>query len=289
MTRVSIRAKYSLKGFIGSKQKLDGHVNVGITEIEPVVQPLTISENGTYTSPDDVDGYNPITVDIEPVIQPLSISGNGTYTASDGVDGYSPVTVDVPGAIEPPLIGFVPNAWDSFGYITGGVWYGTYVSDYVFSCNNGSRPFKMSDIVFNDNITSIGEYTFNNCSKLALTTLPDSLTSIGNFAFAYCSNLALTSLPPGLTHIGYYTFRYCSSLAITYIPTSIVDIQSEGFGGCTNLTTITFEGTPKIITSTTFKNCTNLTTINVPWSEGAVANAPWGATNATINYNYKGE
>ena len=23
------------------------------------------------------------------------------------------------------------------------------------------------------------------------------------------------------------------------------------------------------------KNCTNLTIINVPWSEGAVANAPW--------------
>jgi hypothetical protein len=27
----------------------------------------------------------------------------------------------------------------------------------------------------------------------------------------------------------------------------------------------------------------------VPWAEGAVANAPWGATNATINYNYTGE
>ena len=34
--------------------------------------------------------------------------------------------------------------------------------------------------------------------------------------------------------------------------------------------------------------CTNLTTINVPWAEGAVAGAPWGATNATINYNYTG-
>ena len=35
-----------------------------------------------------------------------------------------------------------------------------------------------------------------------------------------------------------------------------------------------------------FIGCDNLTTINVPWSEGAVENAPWGATNATINYNY---
>lgn len=32
----------------------------------------------------------------EAVIEPLSVTGNGTYTAPDGVDGYSPVTVNVP-------------------------------------------------------------------------------------------------------------------------------------------------------------------------------------------------
>ena len=52
---------------------------------------------------------------------------------------------------------------------------------------------------------------------------------------------------------------------------------------------MTFEGTPTSIASSAFSNCVKLTTINVPWAEGAVANAPWGATNATINYNYTGE
>ena len=32
----------------------------------------------------------------ESVIEPLTITANGTYTASSGVDGYSPVVVDVP-------------------------------------------------------------------------------------------------------------------------------------------------------------------------------------------------
>jgi hypothetical protein len=32
----------------------------------------------------------------DPIIKPLEITGNGTYTAPDGVDGYSPVTVNVP-------------------------------------------------------------------------------------------------------------------------------------------------------------------------------------------------
>ena len=49
---------------------------------------------------------------------------------------------------------------------------------------------------------------------------------------------------------------------------------------------LTFQGTPETISKTAFSGCSNLTTINAPWAEGAVANAPWGATNATINYNY---
>ena len=32
----------------------------------------------------------------EPVVQPLEVTENGTYTAPEGVDGYSPVTVNVP-------------------------------------------------------------------------------------------------------------------------------------------------------------------------------------------------
>jgi hypothetical protein len=51
---------------------------------------------------------------------------------------------------------------------------------------------------------------------------------------------------------------------------------------------LTFKGTPTSISTTAFGSCTNLKTINVPWAEGAVAGSPWGATAATINYNYKG-
>jgi len=39
----------------------------------------------------------------------------------------------------------------------------------------------------------------------------------------------------------------------------------------------------------TFKNCTGITDIYVPWTEGAVNSAPWGATNATIHYETQTE
>lgn len=66
-------------------------------------------------------------------------------------------------------------------------------------------------------------------------------------------------------------------------------IGDDTFSGCSGLAAITFKGTPTSISSVAFQDCPRLATINVPWSEGAVANAPWGATNATINYNYTGE
>lgn len=42
----------------------------------------------------------------EPVITELTVTQNGTYTASDGVDGYSPVTVNVPQDGSPPASAF---------------------------------------------------------------------------------------------------------------------------------------------------------------------------------------
>ena len=112
---------------------------------------------------------------------------------------------------------------------------------------------------------AIRDYAFYACENLALTTLPSGITNIGNSAFAACTNLALTTLPSGITNIDDYAFVECSSLV-----------------------SLTFEGTPENIGASAFADCNNLTTINVPWAEGAVANAPWGAENATINYGYTG-
>ena len=117
-------------------------------------------------------------------------------------------------------------------------------------------------------------------------TLPGDLTTIGYSAFSGCPNLALTSLPSGVTSIGYYAFNGCRNLAITRLPPGITNIGFGVFANCTGLTSITFEGNPKTIHSSAFNGCSNLTTIYVPWSQGQVANAPWGASKATIIYDY---
>ena len=140
-----------------------------------------------------------------------------------------------------------------------------------------------------DKLQTIRGNAFTNCSNLTLTSLPECVTYIGEYAFANCSNLTLTSLPEGVTYIDWYAFTNCSNLTLTSLPEGVTYIGGYAFFRCGNLKAITFKGKPNTIESTAFSSCTALITINVPWAEGEVANAPWGATNATINYNYTRE
>ena len=137
------------------------------------------------------------------------------------------------------------------------------------------------------NATKIKSYGFYHDSTLEKITMPN-VTIIELDAFYDCPKLALTSLPVGLTKLGAYAFHSCKNITLTSIPEKVTEISNQVFTGCTGLTSLTFNSIPTKIANNAFNNCTNLTTINVPWAEGAVANAPWGATKATINYNYKG-
>ena len=135
--------------------------------------------------------------------------------------------------------------------------------------------------------TKIRDGMFSGLS-LSNIILPTELVSIGNFSFSGCENLSLNSLPAGVTSIGDFAFDSCYGLSLTSLPDGIDRIGSLAFSMCKGLTELTFMGTPTSIASNAFQNCINLTTINVPWAEGAVADAPWGAANATIHYNYTG-
>lgn len=132
------------------------------------------------------------------------------------------------------------------------------------------RGLSLEEYVSNPAITEIelpnailiNSYRFYGNVALVKVDMP-KVTSIGEAAFYYCKNLALTSLPSGLKNIG-----------------------TNAFFKCVGLISLTFKGIPSTIASDAFQECTNLKTINVPWEMGAVSGAPWGAVNATINYNY---
>ena len=137
------------------------------------------------------------------------------------------------------------------------------------------------------NLTTIREYAFASCKQLTTASLP-FVTNVPTHCFNGAENLKTVEMP-NVTTIGYYSFHSCKNLELFELPSGLIDIKNYAFGFCTGLKSITFKSTPTSIASGVFTNCTNLLTINVPWAEGEVAGSPWGATNATINYNYVGE
>jgi len=123
--------------------------------------------------------------------------------------------------------------------------------------------------------------------NMAEPLLPRELSAINSRAFYGNTVVAYTSLPDAITYIGTGAFSGCTSLGLVKLPKSLDTLGNASFRGCTGLTELTFQSKPTFISINAFSVCDNLVTINVPWNEGEVANAPWGATNATINYNYE--
>ena len=77
----------------------DRIINGSSSGQEAIIQSLSITANGTYTAPADVDGYSPVVVNVPervPVVESIDITANGTYTPNEGVDGYNSVNVQVP-------------------------------------------------------------------------------------------------------------------------------------------------------------------------------------------------
>lgn len=76
----------------------------------PVIESKSITENGTYTAPTGVDGYNPVTVAVQPNLQSKTATENGTVTPDTGYDGLSSVVVNVSGRVWVPITPTVYNA-----------------------------------------------------------------------------------------------------------------------------------------------------------------------------------
>lgn len=183
-----------------------------------------------------------------------------------------------------PAKGFVPTAFNSDGYPTAGVMYGAWseIPEYYFYTNvatSGSTTGK------------VGEGYFKELSSLSFD-VPNNTYTIGGRAFMGLMRLPMNTVPnagsSGNISIGAYAFANCAQITKFTFPSNTYSVGNYVFSGCTNLTQIQFKGTPSDLRQYAFQGLTQNLTIYVPWSAGAVANAPWGASNATIHYNYNG-
>ena len=123
---------------------------------------------------------------------------------------------------------------------------------------------KMEEISIADTVTSIDGYAFRDCTKLKTVEIPDSVTSIGSYAFYGCSSLTSINIPDSVTSIGGRAFYGCSSLTSIVIPNSVTSIGSSLFYNCVSLTSVAIGDGVTSIGDDAFYLCTKLTSVNIP-------------------------
>ncbi len=158
---------------------------------------------------------------------------------------------------------------------------------YQYSLAYPSNYMYVEKVILPNNLTEIGVCAFRYTRLSSVPNCWENLIVLKESCFDGCGSLQVDYLPPNVSDIEGYAFRNCNKVSFSKIPKSVKTISAYAFnGGWRNSNSITFEGIPDSIGATTFVNNSNITDIYCPWAEGEVANAPWGATNATIHYNY---
>ena len=220
----------------------------GVTEVTPSDQTQVLETKDKLVRDD-------ITVNPAPT-EYLSTDHNGVFTPSDGKVGFSQVDVNVP------------------------------------------QRFTLQTIADKSALKNLGEITI---SVPTLTTnmvngwdfetlhLPDTVKFDGNFPFSEVPGMKYIDIPKAENLVGtFYGKRdflgtYGDGDGVVKLK-NVTRLDGSSFYACDNIHTVYFYKKATAINVTTFRGA-GVRDIYVPWSEGEVAGAPWGANNATIHYD----
>lgn len=198
-----------------------------------------------------------------PNIQPLTVTENGTYTASGDVDGYSPITVVVPTSgggdtsIEDGLIQRNIKEYTNSRVTTVG--YGMFhsnktitklhlsnvetVEDYgLYYCS------ALSDIDLSS-VKTLGSYALSRCESLGNLYLPE-LETAGTWCFSYFNKASTVTLPK-LTRLGASAFRSSAEVTKIDIGGNVGVIEGTTFFGCSKLEALILRSTVLITLNAT--------------------------------------
>lgn len=160
----------------------------------PVIQSLSVTENGTYTAPSGVDGYSPVTV---------NVSGGGSVTAHDLFSGVFP-SGDI-----------VEDTIQTFGTsLYGNTAITSFESSSITAfktanCFYGCTSLK--NVKLTAAISQMQGNMFQNCSTLESIEMPALATSFNGYCGGDCPSLTFADLG-NCTQIQANAFKNASSL-----------------------------------------------------------------------------
>ncbi len=103
-----------------------------------------------------------------------------------------------------------------------------------------SAGSRLTSVVIGNNVRTIGESAFYNCTGLKTVKIPDSVVSIGESAFQNCTALETVEMSDSVLALPNYVFAHCTALKALNFPASLVSIGDSAFTTCTSLTALDF-------------------------------------------------
>jgi hypothetical protein len=180
------------------------------------IEALTVSENGTYTPPEGVDGYAPVTVNVVPPASDIDALIDGSLTE---------ITSNVESVRE--------NAFKSCSQLTS--------ANFPNVITIGKTAFQDCDALKTincPNATSFGTSAFLNCTALTSANCPN-VRSIEQ-CFMNCKSLLEITLPY-VTKLNFQEFYNCYKLTKADFK-SLTSILASAFYYCASLTTLMLRG-----------------------------------------------
>lgn len=145
--------------------------------------------------------------------------------------------------------------------LTKAPWYSYEVKKVVISEgveNIGNYAFdqqsKLTEVSISNSVSKIGERAFRSCSELKQIDIPNSVKVIEFQAFC-AAGLTSIKIPNSITEILEYTFTRCHNLTDVTLPNSIVSIYESAFSDCLSLVDITIPESVTYIGSAAFSGC----------------------------------
>ena len=144
--------------------------------------------------------------------------------------------------------------------------------DATFISSSWDAETGFGVMLFDGNITKLGDEAFSWRSALTSVIIPEGVTTLDTGAFFQCVNMSSVHLPSTLTTIGYEAFCNCTSLTDIIILDGVVSIGERAFADCRNLMNVTFGSKLETICRQAFAGCNSLSDIILPDSVVSIGN-----------------
>jgi hypothetical protein len=239
----AVTAEKLAVGSVGTNNAVQSEWNAWArAQVPAQTQQVYVATAGTATTAGTVTGAQSNTIAC--ALQPANTNG-WTVSAHDAWI-TAPTATNIAQAVVAPYTNAIATAWQNPASATNWTWTsdGKEITLTGYNFATGGPAVVVPDMLDGLPVRSIIAGVFNSGdpgyigTAIASVSGGNNITTIGDHAFFDCTNLTTVSLPQVVT-IGAATFVYCYQLTTVDLRNATT-IGDHSFRYCTNLTSLTF-------------------------------------------------